>query len=53
MFLDYTFKEASAAKSWEKLRIFMYGLPLDFFLSKGQKTTAEGGGVRKIGLNNI
>ena len=29
---------ASEIKSWEKSRIFMYGLPVDF-LSKGQKTT--------------
>ena len=33
---------ASATKNWEKSRIFMYGLPLDF-VSKGQKTTAGGG----------
>ena len=29
-----------ATKSWEKSRIFRYGLPEDF-LSKGQKTTGE------------
>ena len=32
----------SATKSWEKSRIFRYGLPKDF-LSKGQKT--KGGGA--------
>ena len=30
-------KGVSATKSWEKSRIFRYGLPEDF-LSKGQKT---------------
>ena len=41
-FLEFFFIGASAIKSWEKSRIFRYGLPGDFF-SKGQKTT--GGGV--------
>ena len=36
-FLDFSFMGASAKKSWEKSRIFRYGLPLDFF-SRGPKT---------------
>ena len=32
----------STTKSWEKSRIFRYGLPEEF-LSKGQKTTGRGG----------
>ena len=40
-FLEFFFIGASAIKSWEKSRIFRYGLPGDFF-SKGQKTTGGG-----------
>ena len=39
--LDFFFIGASAIKSWEKLRIFSYGLPEDF-LSKGQKPWVKG-----------
>ena len=41
--VEFFFIGASAIKSWEKSRIFRYGLPEDF-LSKGQKTTEGGGG---------
>ena len=34
-------KGVSATKSWEKSRIFRYGLTADF-LSKGRKTTGGG-----------
>ena len=41
----FFFIGASATKSWEKSRVFRYGLPEDI-LSKGQNNTGGGGGLR-------
>ena len=48
--LFFFFIEAFAIKSWEKSRIFRYGLPEDL-LSKGQKTTR--GGLQVWRVNKI